>query len=213
MRILASILMILMPLSGNAEDAVPLSEVAKVSTAVKLVFVKDLQPFDDPVQYSPEGPPICVDNALGKILKELEKSKVKMQFAPWVGRLGMVALKDKEGHVIGILEVVNWNCTFSISDALLNNGKIVPGKKGIYLQGKSPELAKWMYATIKKRWPKRIQEMQEYHRKTSESSLEDVLFGKEDRQPPGADQPATKPADITPVNDQPSTPTPKNAPR
>lgn len=73
--------MILMPLSGNAEDAVPLSEVARVSTAAKLVFVKDLQPFDDPVQYSPDGPSISVDDELGNLLKELETTKVKKQFA------------------------------------------------------------------------------------------------------------------------------------
>ena len=61
----------------------------------------------------------------------------------------------------------------------MKGGKIIDGEKDIYLQGRSPEFARWMDDTVKKRWPARIKEMQEFYQKAAKRSLEDLLFGRD----------------------------------
>ncbi|MGE0412999.1 MAG: hypothetical protein AB7I98_14925 [Verrucomicrobiales bacterium] len=154
-----------------------LKNVARVEEAVSFVFVDLKNNFDGTFEYEPRGESIKVDAGIRQMLVKLSEVSLHEQYAPWIGFLDRVAVLDQDGKAICILEVINSDATFSVADAKTTAGKIINAGKPIYLQGHSPEFAKWMYESLKKREPNRIKDLEKFYAK-HDLVLEELLFGK-----------------------------------
>ena len=173
----------------------PLHDLFNVADATELVFVDLESAVDGSFEYSQRGMPIKIEGDLRRVLQQLDKKPVGDPGAPFIGYLGQVAVRNKQGKITCILGVINWDATFSVSDAIENGGKIVEGKRDICVEGSSTEFARWMYEYLKKSYPKEIETMTKRYEKGGHT-LSELLFGKEDKtksQQGGTGQPATRP--------------------